>query len=340
MRVLIFLLLLLPVPSAVAAVCTFNSGTTAAIASISLPSTLSIPRDAANDTPLWDSGWRGFADVKFQCTGSGAVHGELAAGIGASVPGYTSVGFPSVFETNVPGIGVSVFWCNTLTADCNPDRTKITPPPSLNVNWSVGPSQRTMRTNWRVILVKTAHIGVNPGTLTIAGQSRVSYIDLGVTTLSLTGNSQILGLGCEINSNNLNIDVPLPTVQVSDFNDASPVPIGSARARAFSIGLLCDSGVKVNYQVDGPQSGDANNVLANASGTGMATGVGVQLFEGDVNSTTVLQLGSKKLQSTTTQGNTPVNIPLTAKYYRTAADVASITPGLVSTTAVFTLTYE
>ena len=340
MRVLVFLLLLLSAPSALAAACTLNAGNTTAVASIALPSTLSIPRNAPDDTLLWDSGWRGFSDVNFKCTGTGYVQGELAAGIGTSVPGYTSVGFPSVFNTNVPGIGVSVFWCNTETSSCNPDRTKITPPPSLNVNWAVGVGSRSVRSNWRVILVKTAAIGVNAGTLTIAGQSRVSYIDLPVTTLSLTGSSQITGLGCDINSDSLGIDVPLPTIHSTDFSDASPVHTSSAKARTFSIGLLCDSGVKVNYQVDGAQSSAGSNVLANASGAGMATGVGVQLFEGDVNSTTVLQLGSKKLQSTTTAGNTSVHIPLTAKYYRTAPDVASITPGLVSTTAVFTLTYE
>jgi type 1 fimbria pilin len=91
-----------------------------------------------------------------------------------------------------------------------------------------------------------------------------------------------------VNADSRSIDVRLPTVAKTDF-DASPIPRANDKAKAFNINLLCDSGVKVSYQVDGTQTSAGSNVLANSSGKGMASGV----FKGDLSSTTQLQLGSK-----------------------------------------------
>ncbi|MEG0557775.1 MAG: fimbrial protein [Comamonas sp.] len=94
---------------------------------------------------------------------------------------------------------------------------------------------------------------------------KASYADLGVTTFPLTGSSQITGLGCEVNAGSLSIDVRLPTIAKTDF-DSSPIPRANDKAKTFSINLLCDSGVKVSYQVDGTQTSAGNNVLANSIG--------------------------------------------------------------------------
>ena len=196
-----------------------------------------------------------------------------------------------------------------------------------------------MKTNWRVRLIKTDDIDVSAGVVTIGGASAMSYNHLVVTTLSLIGSSQITGLGCEVNADSRSIDVRLPTVAKTDF-DASPIPRANDKAKTFNINLLCDSGVKVSYQVDGKQTSAGSNVLVKSSGKDMASGVGVALFKGDLSSTTQLQLGSKFLHTTTSSGNTPVKIPLTARYFRTAASLSAMGSGLVSTTAFFTLFYE
>jgi type 1 fimbria pilin len=337
MRILILLLALFCAPSALAAICTFQAGSASVMGTIALPASVSIPRNASNGSVLWDSGWKNFTGATLNCTATGNVKGGLAASIGAAVPGHSSNGFSSVFKTNVPGIGVSVFWCNQTTANCNPNRTLITPLPSLN--WDVQPVRYALATNWRVILVKTDDIDASAGAVSLPGLSYVSYADLGISTLMITGSSQVTGLGCEVNADSRNIDVQLPTIYTADFED-SPIPQRNDKAKAFKINLLCDSGVKVNYQVDGTLASGATNVLANASGTGMATGVGVTLFMGDLSSVTRLPLASKFLHTTTSSGNQPVSIPLTARYYRTAATPAAMTAGLVSTTATFTLTYE
>jgi len=336
MRILILLLALFGAPSALAAAtCTFQSGSASVLANMALPPTLSAPRNATNGTVLWDSGWKGYPQTKITCTSSANVTGGHASGIGAAVPGYTSSGSPSVFETNVPGVGISVFWCGSYIDYCVDDVSKLAPLPSMN--WAS--VQQTLVINWRVRLIKTGDFDASASTLTVPGLSYIAYSDLGVTTLMLSGTSQITGLGCEINADSRNIDVRLPTIAKADFGTAT-IPQANNKAKAFNINLLCDSGIKVSYRIDGAQTIGDGNVLANATGTGMATGVGVALFQGDLSSVTRLPLATKFLQTTTTTGNLPVSIPLTARYYRTAASVAAMGTGLVSTTATFTLFYE
>ncbi|MBB4862542.1 type 1 fimbria pilin [Pseudomonas nitritireducens] len=337
MRILILLLALCGAPSALAAVCTFQSGSASVMASLALPATLSVPRNAGNGTVLWDSGWRAYASTSITCNSSGNVRGSHAGGIGAAVPGFTSNGFPSVFQTSVPGIGISVFWCNMGTASCNPDPTRITPLPSLA--WNVSATRYPLSNNWRVRLIKTADIDASAGRVSVAGLSSIAYVDLGVATLTLTGASQITGLGCEVNADSRNIDVRLPAIDKGDFAD-SPIPRNNDKARVFQINLQCDSGVKVSYQIDAARATGDGNVLANAGGSGMATGVGVALFKGGLSSTARLPLATRVLQLNTASDHLPVSIPLTARYYRTAGSAAAMGAGLVSTTATFTLFYE
>lgn len=344
MRILILLLILLSASSTASAECFFRVGSDTVSASIALPATLSIPRNAASGTPLWDSGWQGFGgDLRIGCQPSDLVRGFNAAGMGLPVPGHVSNGYLSVYATNVPGIGVSVYWCDMGQLICPTDPGQTTPLRGLNHPFGDAPWDfwgTLVRPHWRVRLVKTGDIDASAGAVTVGGQSEIGYGSVNVATLSLTGSTQITGLGCELRSDSLNIDVSLPTVFTSDFHYLLPVPSNTARARAFSIGVVCDAGIKVNYQVDGPRDNAASDVLANASGAGMATGVGVQLYKGGLSSTEVLPLGAKVFVRETSNGNESVRMVLTAKYYRTALDNAFISPGLISTTATFTMIYE
>lgn len=120
-----------------------------------------------------------------------------------------------------------------------------------------------------------------------------------------------------MNAGSLSIDVRLPTIAKTDFED-SPIPRANDKVKTFSINLLCDSGVKVSYQVDGTQTSAGSNVLANSIGKGMASGVAVTRFKGDLNSITPLLLGAKLLNNMTSSDNTRAKIPLTARYVRTA----------------------
>lgn len=303
------------------------------MATMALPASVSVPRNATNGAILWDSGWKDYSSTNVYCNTADTVHGINAASIGEPVPGYTSNGVPSVFKTNVPGVGISVFWCYQYPATCNPE----IPLPSLSIAFQALLHQ--VSSKWRVRLVKTGDIDASAGAVSVAGASIVATTDVIMAILTLTGTTQISGLGCEVNADSRNIDVRLPSIARTDF-DSSPIPSSNDKAQAFNINLLCDSGVKISYQIDGAQAIGDGYVLANASGAGMATGVGVTLFKGGVGSNTPLPLATKFLHSSTSVSATPVSIPITARYYRTAASSAAIVPGLVSATATFTLFYE
>jgi len=331
-KIFLFCLLLLGGLSTTAwASCSFDSGYMTSQLSISLPATISVPVDATPGTELWSSGWVSGSDNSVTCNSSGVVSGLLAGGIGAAVPGFTnSNGYPSVFQTNIEGIGISVYWCNN--ANCNPDYNNVTPISSLA--WSVSATRYALKNSWWVRLVKTGPI-LNGGQLQVSGTSGVSYQNLPVTQLTLTGATTVTSRACEINPDSKNITVPLPTVLRSDFPAGLGVLTDNSKARAFQINLRCDSGVQVWYRIDGASSG--NQVLDNASGPGMASGVGVQLFLGDASSTLVHPLATRALIATTTGAGQAVSIPLAAKYYKTAS---TVTGGQVAVTATVTMTYE
>ncbi|MNJ18093.1 Fimbrial protein [compost metagenome] len=335
MRILAFLLFLLVSPSIFAAGCKFENGYSTSEYALALPASITIPRNATNGAVLWDSQWQQASTPHVTCSSTGTVSGALASGIGAPVPGYTSNGFSSVFQTNIPGIGISVFWCNEPNASCDPDLAKNTPLPNLAIPVKV--KTYTPPNYWRVRLIKTGNIDASAGVLSASGVSTITYIDIPEARLTLTGGTAVTGLGCEVNADSRNIDVRLPTIAKTDFV-GGPVVQASDKARTFAINLLCDPGVKVAYQVDGYDA--PTDVLANASGPGMATGVGVRLYRGDVNSSDTLFLGVKFQYVQTSGATQGVSIPLTARYYRTAANSSDMTSGLVSTTATFTLFYE
>ncbi|GLZ86029.1 outer membrane usher protein [Metapseudomonas resinovorans] len=335
MRNLAFLLFLLLSPSVFAAGCEFEKGYDTSNGAIALPASIPIPRNAPNGTVLWDSLWQTSSTPHISCSSSGTVSGTLASSIGAPVPGYISNGYSSVFETGIPGIGISVFWCNH-ESNCDSDPTKLTPLP--NLDWKVGPVEYKKLINWRVRLIKTGNVDASAGILNVGGVSTIYYIDLPLARLTLTGGTTVTGLGCEVSADSRNIDVQLPSIAKVDFVDGSPVIQANDKARMFSINLLCDPGVKVSYQVDGTQA--ATDVLANASGPEMATGVGIRLFRGDLNSFETLHLGSKLLHVETSGAAQGVSIPLTARYNRTVNNSDEMTSGKLSTTATFTLFYE
>lgn len=333
LSLLSLLLLFLAAPSAQAAGCSFDSGHITAQKTIVLPATLSISRDAPNGTVLWSSGWQSGASPVISCTGTGTVTGTFPASIGAAIPGYTSShGYPSLFATNVPGIGISVYWCNQ--SSCNPDANNVTPAPSLS--WPVGTGKYPLNTQFWVRLIK--YDTIRPAApLSVAGETVISYINLPVAKLTISGATTINALACTIDADS--ITVALPAVWKNDFTDASPVPQPD-KARSFEIGMLCDEGVQVSYRIDGAQALTAEHVLANAAGTGMAEGVGIQLYEGGASSSKVVALATPiDYANRTSVSNQSVRIPLVARYFR-IVPASAIKPGQVSVTATFTLSYQ
>ncbi|TDV11795.1 fimbrial protein [Paraburkholderia caballeronis] len=335
-KFLFALLLSLLAVSGAHAACSFKSGS-AVNTSISLPSTLNVLSDTPNGTILWSRDWLSSGSYNINCSGSGVVAGTLASGIGTSVDGFTNAkGYDSVFATNVPGIGISVYWCNTAVASCNRNYADVTPIPSLPASWgTISGSSYNSPTSWSVQLVKTG--AISPGPLSAGGVSTISYMGLVIATLMITGGTPVATLGCQINPTN--ITVALPTVMKHDFTDSSPTPTGTSKATPFNISLACDAGVQVLYKIDGTQTGSDTNVLANSTGSGMAQGIGVQLLQGDPGSNSPVPIGQSVTYGSRTAGSGPMNIPLVATYYKTVP-IANVVPGIVSVTATFTVLYQ
>jgi type 1 fimbria pilin len=170
-----------------------------------------------------------------------------------------------------------------------------------------------------------------------------AYANTTVATFALSQSVRINSSGCVVNPGSAAISVRLPAIDVSDLPATGPIPAGNAHARTFNINLTCDNGITPKYTVDG--TGNlllfVSDVFANAStGNGIGTGVGIQLFEGDLTSTKVLTLGQAHAANRTTTLNQQISIPITARYYRYADRVDQVTPGLINVPAIFTMTYE
>ncbi|CAD5107944.1 fimbrial protein [Zestomonas carbonaria] len=307
---------------------------------IALPSSLTVPPDSNPvGTVLWKTnGWSWVPTGRLDHCSAGTVIGQMSGDIGPRI------GNSAIHETNVPGIGIAVFWCNLGASNCSSDplATGSLGQGQLwaevgSLNWSYKAGHYDPFTQFMVYLVKTGDI--SPGILQVGGKTSVFYGggQYRVSDLTFSGVTTVTAPACLVDSGSQNITVALPTVAKTDFTAGSPVLTGANTGRAFSIDMTCNAGAKVNYRIDGNTV--VPNVLGNATGEGMAAGVSVQLFRGGLDSNMVQPLATKLLAATTVSEGERVRIPLTARYYRTGA-VSDISSGLVSTTATFTLFYE
>lgn len=317
------------------AACSFTTGSFGN-AIMALPSTLSIADDTANGTVLWSSGWTWFTTGQMNCTTSGKVTNTLSGGL--STPST----IPRVRATNVPGIGVAIFWCNKTTSACHSDPWGS----GLNgggvnsgwsewsaLDWAFAVNRYDPFTQVWAYLIKTGKI--EPGVISIAGTSTVQYDALVTSRLTFSGVTNVTSRSC-VQTSPSAIRLELPTIAKNEFGKTG-TPLIAGRERAFDITLTCDPSLNVKISI-ASNGGMIQNVLANSIGANMATGVGIQLFEGGVGSQNVMSLDVKKQITTTASSgnNQPVTIPLTARYYK----VGDIVPGQVRVSTTYTLTYE
>lgn len=238
---------------------------------MSLPASLTVARDLPNGSVLFDTGWVGSASAYIECdpleTWSYGYAMPMTPGAGAGV-----------YETGVPGIGIRTGWSNTLSVQ-PADITQ-----SMVQNWPR--AQQTLPNFrgvylppalYRVQLIKTGPI--TPGVIAFQNPTATSMYGTVVATSTNFTSTQvnIRTAGCRVTDNN--IIVTLPTTSLQSFGG-----VGSTQgATPFSIPLVCDAGISIAYELDGTADpSNAPGVLANQAGSGMATGVGVQVLQGKV----------------------------------------------------------
>ncbi|KRV65606.1 fimbrial protein [Pseudomonas citronellolis] len=323
-------LLLFAAPSAWAS-CAFDEGYMTSAFGVHIDNVLAVPRDVPVGTALFDSGWRRATGVTIRCDSSGQAQGQLGGGFGAPLSGIPGFGNGEVLDTDIPGVGIQVFWCNYDSKCGSPPVPNESVSLVQKLDWRVFAETYSPRNNWWVRLVKTGPL--QAGLHSFAGTATVRYIDLDIGTLSVQGSLATSAPTCRLDTPNL--VVQMPTAPLDAFQGPGVLP--EPWQKRFDINLQCDAGIRLSYRVDPLSlSAAAVGVMANREGPHMARNVGIQLFHGDGEDAQPLPIMTKLLHTPSTAAGL-VRIPLLARYYQISPKVTS---GLVTTSATLTLTYE
>jgi major type 1 subunit fimbrin (pilin) len=331
---------------------------TAQATSLSLPSSIAVPRDAPIGSLL--TGWTNSPATEnyWYCT---SVHGgssfysgvrSLAGPLFLSDSGqqYNGTGAPgglayTVYETNVPGVGIAIAVDEFVSAHAwagwiDPSAT----------NWSGrtynGAKHSDMKYGSKVAvaLIKTGTVStggtVNGGTVvkSIPVTDSINHTDLAV---SFTINPvTVIPLTCTTPD----VDVAMGSFKTTDFPTVGSLSPGTAASVPIQL-LNCPSGTPVDgtksgvihtieYRIDPTSGTAATNVAALTPGESSATGVGIQLFD---SSGKVFPLSKEQTLSgyNSTAGG-DYTIPLTARYYATG----QVTAGPANSTMTLTMLYE
>ncbi|AFQ46484.1 fimbrial protein [Burkholderia cepacia] len=136
------------------------------------------------------------------------------------------------------------------------------------------------------------------------------------------------------------ISVPLGPHTLNAFAGLGSGVGSTSAAKDFTIGLKCDSGIAgefvVNLMLDGSVAVPDAGVLALSSSSD-ALGIGVQVLKGRAENNQPVRFGTPWQVADTPATSTVVNVPLSARYYQTAAKAR---PGSAAATATFTIIYR
>lgn len=155
-------------------------------------------------------------------------------------------------------------------------------------------------------------------------------------TVNFTGS--ITDTACVVDTASATLSVPLGKISTKSFAGAGTV----APATKFTLVVKsCPAATTASVNFDGtPVSGD-NNVLALTTGTGVATGVGVQISDKDGNPVPLRGLSGsydlKKGDPADTTKDVTNALDFTARYIATAATVGA---GTANASTNFTIVYN
>jgi len=253
---------------------------------------------------------------------------RLNASIGANATNFPGGGI--LLPTNLAGVGLllnaspNALSAGNTTSGVGSDFLIVTTPNTANTG--------TITAQF----VKTGPI--TPGTISAVSLFHFYWVVLGFnnstlfpidTTVSLNGGTVVNVVGCAVNAGSANLTVQLPTVSTTALNGVGK----TAGNTPFSLGLVCQAGTVVNITLaTASPSGTYTGVVPPMLGSGYATGVGVQLLNGNNTPVTF-----NALNAVGASPNGALTIPYSAQYFQTAA---SVTPGNVSATVTFTMSYQ
>lgn len=322
---------------------TWAAATCSQVLSVTTVNTLapiSAPRDAGPGTPL--SGWlESEASTNwYSCTASAGTRTGTAMRVFLPAAGQTKVvdGITyEVYATGVSGIGIIVGWWNFANICSWHTVLRAVSSHEWSSRTCNGQGDLTNGGRWRIMFVQTGPItagAVPPIKVGVAravrdepGGNATLFAGMEID-VSITGTS-VHSQACS--TSDVSVFLGLP--KVSDFSGKG----SSSQVAPFEIALdNCPSGMNaIHYQIDAvtPIMDNANAVV-DLDGSSSATGIGIQLLDGDGNPAV---LGTKR-PFTGYNGATGGNfkIPLRARYRQTGD---AITPGSANSAVTFTMSY-
>lgn len=224
----------------------------------------------------------------------------------------------AIFESGVPGIGIQLR---------SGDGTKI-PPWTVAIS-SIAQGMGVGSPQFQIQIVKTGPVG--SGSINAADIPRIDYILNSSNTiiyyLAATGSLNITVPGCTVTAPT----VPLGTHSIAEFTGTgyTTAPID------FNVTLSnCPTAGFIFYQFDDVNGYEsmAQSIVKLQSGTGFASGLGVQLL----NATTLSPSPMGAPQPLTT-GPSNFSLPFKARFYQTAS---TVTTGIAKAAIGITLTYN
>jgi len=309
----LFLLACLGLPRLASANCSFAAGSPGTIY-IYPPSSISLPRDSSQRTVLYTSPANSPPyQISVTCNGdSYGVHNSRG-----------STPFGGSGDNWFPITGTNLAWGWVY----NGGASTAGPYGYKSLNGTVGYAGTTHA-------FTLAMIGpVTPGTVIPAGPLGTwDFGSLTALTLYLANPITINTLSCSVQVN----DVPMGTYRATDFKGINTY---SATSVPFTVKLNnCPAGLNsIQYRIDPTTAilNSSQSVVALAGGAASATGIGLQMLD---NNGAVLPLSANRTftgYNRSTGGN--YSIPLQARYYQTAANVA---PGDANSAITVTLYYQ
>jgi P pilus assembly protein, pilin FimA len=312
--------------------CTANSASAPTI----VPPNLTVQRDTPVGTMIGAQVMSG-VDTPFTCVNDNPPITNQDLGIRSSGTFVTTIGGRRIYSTSLPGVGyslgiVSVNNCGgtsgwidgTLAFPGNINSRLI----CRNLAGMLANQPPTVQT--MIQYYKTGDI--TSGTVNAQGLgaylTRINgsiFTEVAVNTASFS----VTALACTVT--NPSIVVNMGTVVSRNFSGVGSSP-SDGTTKNFDINLSCNPGTSVNLQIDGDAWSAPLGVLNNGTGTGFASGVGIQLL---TSANSPFALGTPTAITNSASSNQ--SIPLLAQYYQTDSTIA---PGTVNITATFTLTYQ
>lgn len=278
--------------------------------SFTLPGTVTIPFDLSTNAVISTPVSAAPSNPPQVTCSNGTNYGVQNLFVGAPTGGSNYI-----YPTSVSGLGYQLIHANDTSSFMGP-----------YPNYSATAGDSTYSVGTTLQLVQTGPIA-NGSVLHAGTFAHWQWGSIVPEYFVLTNSITFVASACNVSNTSLN--VTLPTVSTSAFSGKN----STAGATPFTIDAICPGGstatLAITFAASSGMPNGYNNVLKS---TGSATGLGVEMRDGNTNT---VVFGNRSTVGVAPSG--ALSIPYTAQYH---AISNRITAGSVAAAATFTLTYQ